>query len=733
MVEHESQQGKESAGESEGEASAGQVGQPRNRLKLPVRPARESGHAASAGQLSLVRSRLKSLVSNWKGSSDPYAWLALLLTIPVMLPLLAPGYFLKAHDARHSIYFLVELDQVLRAGALWPVWAPDQAIGFGYPLWLVYAPLAYFAAEAFHLLGLGFTAAVKATWALGFVLGALGAYRLARRWWGPAAGLVASVAFTYAPYHLVQIYVRAALAEFMALAWLPWAVLALAALWESPRPRRAAVAALAFATLLLLHTVSMLTFVPLLAGTALVFWGRDLGVGQNRPAHGPGTAPRRWQAAVLWTASAALLGILLASVFLIPMLLERRYIVEAQWVHATYNYRQHFVYLSQFFDPRWGYGYSVPGTEDGMSFQLGPLIFLTALVGCAAAFLGTDTREERPRPQPLSYEDRGEGPPLSFSGKKVRWADAIFRAKLPVPHRAEAGFLALASAVALFLMTPASAVLWDTLPLIALVQFPWRLLAVEAFTLALLAGAGAAWLVRRLLAFVPSNARLENASPGNGDFSHPGPRRTAEAVTTKAVAAQAFIGPGAALAVLLALGIMLASFPYTQPQLVPVRPQDESPQAVIEFELEFKDMRGMTAWSERLPLDTDSPLIAQYLAGEPLRRATLIAGQGEILTQEAGALSTRVALRAAEPVRLLFYTYYFPGWRATLNGEPIEITYLPPNGLIVLDVPAGEHEVVLRFGPTPVRRLAVAVSLAALAVVAGLALFNLRPRRGEFA
>src|SRR5512135_2673146 len=100
--------------------------------------------------------------------------LALLLIVPAVLPLTAPGYFIKAHDARHSIFWIVEYDAALRDGAWWPIWAPDHALGFGYPVWLVYAPLAYMVAEVFHLLGLGFAEAAKATWALGFVLGALG-------------------------------------------------------------------------------------------------------------------------------------------------------------------------------------------------------------------------------------------------------------------------------------------------------------------------------------------------------------------------------------------------------------------------------------------------------------------------------------------------------------------------------------------------------------------------------
>ncbi|MCX7671241.1 MAG: hypothetical protein N2439_14370, partial [Anaerolineae bacterium] len=176
--------------------------------------------------------------------------LTLLFLLPAVLPLAAPGYFFDAHDGHHSVFWLVEFDAAWRDGAWWPIWAADHVLGFGYPLWLIYAPLAYYVAEGFHLLGLGFVAAVKAAWALWFVVGAAGVYRLARRWWGTAAALSAALTYTYAPYHLVDIYVRAAYAEFAALALAPWALLGLVHLWEQPTPRRAALAALALAALL---------------------------------------------------------------------------------------------------------------------------------------------------------------------------------------------------------------------------------------------------------------------------------------------------------------------------------------------------------------------------------------------------------------------------------------------------------------------------------------------------
>jgi hypothetical protein len=453
---------------------------------------------------------------------------------------------------------------------------------------------------------------------------------------------VAALAFTYAPYRLVQIYVRGDLSEFMALAWLPWALLALAALWDDPGPRRAVWAALAFGALLMINTVATLIFAALVAGFLLWMLVRDLWAVRRKTG-------RFRPASLAWTIVALGLGGLLTSVFVIPLLLERGYIVESQWIRATYDYSQHFVYPSQFFDPKWGFGYSVPGPNDGMSFGLGPIIFLAAAVGGLAALVRCGNR---------------------------------------LPHRAEALFLAAVSVGAIIGMTPIAAPFWRVLPLIKLVQFPWRLLAVVVPALALLAGAAAWWLERR-------------AAPADGAGAGPYPY-------------------------VLALVLMLASFPYTRPQLQPVRPEDESPLAVLQFELDFPDMRGMTRWSERVPANEDSPLIAQYQAGEPLRRATIASGQGAILEQSATPLSVRARVRADGPVRLRFFTYFFPGWRAEVDGRPAEIAPDPPNGLIGLDLPPGEHDVQIHFGTTAVRRVAAALSLVGTALVVGLWVYGRR-------
>jgi hypothetical protein len=252
-------------------------------------------------------------------------------------------------------------------------------------------------------------------------------------------------------------------------------------------------------------------------------------------------------------------------------------------------------------------------------------------------------------------------------------------------------FLLAVTLVALFLMTPAAERLWSVLPLVELIQFPWRLLALTVFTLSLLAAFGVDWLAR-------------GAAPTQGSAPSP-------------------------FVYVAALALVLSGLPFTHPQMVPLRPQDETPLAVLDFEMAYPDMRGMTSWASRPPQDADSPLIAQYLAGQPLQRAAIVSGSGEIAEQSSRALSAEARVRANEPLHLRFYTYYFPGWRASVDGRPVEIGVEGSNGLIGLDVPAGEHIVDLRFGLTPVR-LAGRL-LSALGVLMLVALVSLGSRKAS--
>ena len=566
--------------------------------------------------------------------------LLLIFSIFAVAALLSPGFFFRAHDADHTVFYLIEFDASIRDGILWPRWSPDHAMGYGYPFWVVYAPLAYFAAEVFHLLGVGFTASIKIVMALSALFGGWGMYALLRRWWGRngigrGAALVGGLVYVYAPYHLLTLYVRAAFAEYVAMAWFPWVILAFDDVVEWGGLRRIALAALALGALFLTHSATLMVFTPLLAIYLLFALVRKT-IRQRREQE----SWRQVIGSFAQVVAAGLLAIGLAAIFLLPLAAEQGAVQQKDWVAENYLYQKHFVWPNQFVDPFWGFGFSddPTGPNDGMSFQLGIVGVVLALV---AAVVGLRRASHR---------------------------------------RGQTAFFVVALLAVLLLMMPLARPVWDAFGPAALIQFPWRLLSTASLFLAILAGAAV------------------GNTLGTGEGSQ---------------------FPAAHV---LGLVVMLASLAFTVPQYTDIQPIDESVQSIMRFELAYPDMIGHTAAVQE-PF-TESPLLPQYLAGEPLQKAALIAGSGEVKTLRTGGSSVDARVNLDSPSTVLFYTYDFPGWRATVDGQPAAHRTEPPYGLIAVDVPAGDHRVSIRHGGTPDRDAGTWISVVSLALVAGLLIFD---------
>ncbi|MBN1259121.1 MAG: hypothetical protein JXB35_00430, partial [Anaerolineae bacterium] len=95
-------------------------------------------------------------------------------------------------------------------------------------------------------------------------------------------------------------------------------------------------------------------------------------------------------------------------------------------------------------------------------------------------------------------------------------------------------------------------------------------------------------------------------------------------------------------------------------------------------------------------------------------------------------LEARAVITLTEAAQVAANRFAFPGWQAEVDGERAPVTPTDPHGLISFPVPAGRHEITLRFGTTPLRLGATLVSLGSLALGAGFLLRRQgpwRPRR----
>jgi hypothetical protein len=389
---------------------------------------------------------------------DPYLVLVILFSLFIIAPLLQPGYQWDAHDARHSVYFLFEFDRGIQDGILYPRWQPDFAFGYGYPFFNIYGPLSTYAGEIFHLVGFGFADAVKIVFALSVLGSGLAMYGFVKRALGRQAGLVAAVAYMVIPYRLVDLYVRAALAESTAYVFIP---LVLWGVWATlDHPRLANILGLAIAYAALMFTSPLVT---LLLTLILVFYAGALAIARVNDRQPFRQFSRESLLPLLGhlghvllpTAFALLLGLGLSALFALPAMTENRFVRVDQWYGGRYAWGGDFVEFFQLFSPTWGFGTSVPGPDDGVSFQLGVVPVVLSLFALLPLF----RRQARNK----------------LNRRALRLV----------------AFFAVLTAAVVFLMLSVSSPLWQVLPLVRLAQFPWRLLILTVVSMAFLCGAAA--------------------------------------------------------------------------------------------------------------------------------------------------------------------------------------------------------------------------------------------------
>lgn len=94
----------------------------------------------------------------------------------------------------------------------------------------------------------------------------------------------------------------------------------------------------------------------------------------------------------------------------------------------------------------------------------------------------------------------------------------------------------------------------------------------------------------------------------------------------------------------------------------------------------------------------------------------IIEGKGKIVTRIQSNSWRRYTVDNQTPTRMVDYTFYFPGWRVWVDGQLTDIQFQDPNyrGVITYNVPAGKHDVYVRFTDTKVRMLGNLISLAAV-------------------
>jgi hypothetical protein len=234
---------------------------------------------------------------------------------------------------------------------------------------------------------------------------------------------------------------------------------------------------------------------------------------------------------------------------------------------------------------------------------------------------------------------------------------------------------------------------WQTLPVIPVIQYAWRLYGPMSL-MAALAGAGfiAAW--------------------------RPGSRMRAVAIGVATV----LVATLATGSVLTRRGTLTASPPPPPDgRMVFARETDRyaggttSTGEFLPRTVEISDLtpgvrRGLSVFTDAIPE-------ASWHAG----LVRIPSGDAEVTAIDHARNLIIAEVDATTASTVAFHQFMFPGWRATVDGIPAPLAVAPYDesihaslGYMVVAVPAGRHRVEVAFGTTPARVIGTAMSIMTL-------------------
>ncbi|MDP3758588.1 MAG: hypothetical protein Q8Q86_02615 [Candidatus Daviesbacteria bacterium] len=275
--------------------------------------------------------------------------------------------------------------------------------------------------------------------------------------------------------------------------------------------------------------------------------------------------------------------------------------------------------FKQFFSLFWGYGSSVWGLKDGLSFQVG----LVNIAVLAVAFIMA-----------------------IFYHRDKKFLGII-------------SLLGISFLGSVFLQHNKSAFIWEAIPEMAFIQFPWRFLGISVFIIALTGGAIAVYLKKKLLPFY-------------------------------------FV---------LIIAVIISTLMY-------FRPKEYADNSFFDKFLQVEMMhKGVDLTKDYLPIWTENT------DGERFDEPRADKGEISVLNLKRSSTSLSFSTDVLSDSLIELPLSYFPGWQVKADSQ--DVTLLPPSktGLIRFELPEGKYKVKVELLDTPIRTAGNIISLVSIALV----------------
>jgi hypothetical protein len=310
----------------------------------------------------------------------------------------------------------------LQLGGFPPRFAPDFNFDLGHPYFNFYYHLPFYITTIFYYLSFSMADSFKYMLGVAVILAASGFYLFLRNHVNKVPAVFGTLVYILSPYFAVDLYVRGAPGEMYILALFPWAAYLLGNYLKKSDSVNLAIAAISIFLISISHNV-LLPFIYTLLFLYCIVESLIL---KNNLKSG---------VKIIWP---FLIGILLSSYYLLPAFAEVKFISS----YEQFNIADHFPFIKQLIIPHWGYGPSIWGFLDDISFDIGTVNLALLLL----SFLL-----------------------FKFAKREIKILLIFFWAVF---------------GLAVILMNSRTLFFWESIRYLRLVQFPWRMLLLTTISTA---------------------------------------------------------------------------------------------------------------------------------------------------------------------------------------------------------------------------------------------------------
>lgn len=498
--------------------------------------------------------------------------LLILITILPIINIFRAGVY-ESGDFNIHLYRTLAFYDSLKEGNIMPSWAKDLNATYGYPLFTLNYSLPYYLISFFHFIGFTFIASLKIFLSLSLVLSGIFMYMFSKSLFkNNLAAFSSSIFYIFAPYHLISIHFKATIGEVLSFTLLPLVFFLINKLNFGKIIFSTILASIFFAALIMSHVI-----IGLLSGILMLGY---LITKLNQ---------KNYKNIIFHILIFFILSLTISSyVWVAPFILTKYTIVQNANLKTVY-----FPSINDLLYSPW---------RMGLLFQ-GPRGEISNLIGYTQVFILANAL-------------------ILLFFKKI-------------PKKILSGFIfwTTSSFIILFLITPYSKFIWESIPLIS-ASGSHRLLVLLAFCISIIAGYSSI-IFKKLKIFIY---------------------------------------------LILFLTIISTILNWGQRKMIPTINDSTLKSNLWKSTSEGEGhFYANPKW-----IDTKNPWFSELSK----KHLEIISGIGEIKNISRTSTDHKYTVIAEIPLKIQENTLYFPGWKGYINGKQILLS--PSNkGIIQATIPKG--------------------------------------------